>query len=33
MDLARLAEEVAGEPWIFRGEASTDHPLRPGVGA
>jgi hypothetical protein len=31
-DLARLAEETAGEDWIFRGEPSTRNPLRPGAG-
>jgi hypothetical protein len=32
LDLARLAQKLAGEEWIFRGEASTRHALRPGSG-
>ena len=32
LDLASLAEELAGEEWVFRGEASGDNPLRPGAG-
>jgi hypothetical protein len=32
LDLARLAEKLAGEDWIFRGESSARHPLRPGSG-
>jgi hypothetical protein len=32
LDLARLAKKLAGEEWIFRGEASTRHALRPGSG-
>jgi hypothetical protein len=32
MDLARCAEEMAGDAWIFRGEASMRNPLRPGAG-
>jgi hypothetical protein len=32
LDLARLAEELAGEEWIFRGESSARNPLRPGSG-
>ncbi len=31
-ELARYAEAVAGEPWIFRGEPSARNPLRPGAG-
>ena len=30
--LARLAEELAGGDWIFRGERSARNPLRPGAG-
>jgi hypothetical protein len=32
LDLARLAEKLSGEDWIFRGEASARNPLRPGSG-
>jgi FRG domain len=32
LDLARLAEQLAGEEWIFRGEPANDNPLRPGAG-
>ncbi len=32
LDLARLAEKVAGDDWIFRGESSARNPLRPGAG-
>jgi hypothetical protein len=32
LDLARLAEDLAGEEWIFRGEHSARNPLRPGAG-
>jgi FRG domain-containing protein len=32
LDLARLAESLAGEEWIFRGESSNSNPLRPGAG-
>lgn len=32
LDLARLAGQLAGEEWIFRGEASARNPLRPGSG-
>ncbi|HEU4625292.1 MAG TPA: FRG domain-containing protein [Steroidobacteraceae bacterium] len=32
LDLARLAEELAGEEWIFRGEPAHGNPLRPGAG-
>jgi hypothetical protein len=28
----RWAEELAGEDWMFRGESSMQHPLRPGTG-
>jgi hypothetical protein len=31
-ELARFAESMAGEDWIFRGEHSTRNPLRPGAG-
>jgi len=30
--LARLAEELAGEEWVFRGESANGNPLRPGAG-
>jgi hypothetical protein len=32
LDLARLAEELAGGDWIFRGESSDSNLLRPGAG-
>jgi hypothetical protein len=32
LDLAKLAEELAGGDWIFRGESSDSNPLRPGAG-
>jgi hypothetical protein len=32
LDLAKLAEELAGADWIFRGESSDSNPLRPGAG-
>jgi hypothetical protein len=32
LDLARLAEKLSGEDWIFRGDSSCRHPLRPGSG-
>jgi hypothetical protein len=32
LDLARLVEKLAGEEWIFRGEASSRNALRPGSG-
>jgi FRG domain-containing protein len=32
LDLARLAQKLAGEEWVFRGEASARHALRPGSG-
>jgi hypothetical protein len=32
MELAKLAESLAGEEWIFRGESSDSNPLRPGAG-
>lgn len=32
LDLARLAERLAGEEWIFRGEPASNNPLRPGAG-
>jgi hypothetical protein len=31
-ELAAFAEQMAGEPWIFRGEGSTRNSLRPGAG-
>jgi hypothetical protein len=31
-DLAALAEQLAGEEWVFRGERSNANPLRPGAG-
>jgi hypothetical protein len=31
-ELAQIAERVAGEDWIFRGEPSAKNPLRPGAG-
>jgi hypothetical protein len=32
LDLARLAEETAGDDWIFRGESTRTPALRPGAG-
>ena len=32
LELAKLAEELAGGDWIFRGESSDSNPLRPGAG-
>src|SRR3954471_13694853 len=32
VELAKLAESLAGEEWIFRGESSDSNPLRPGAG-
>jgi hypothetical protein len=32
LDLARLAEQLAREEWIFRGEPANGHALRPGAG-
>jgi hypothetical protein len=32
LELAQLAERLAGEEWIFRGEHSDEHELRPGAG-
>jgi hypothetical protein len=32
MDLARLAEQTAGDDWIFRGEPHAGEPLRPSSG-
>lgn len=32
LDVARLAQKLAGEDWIFRGESSARNPLRPGSG-
>jgi hypothetical protein len=32
LDLARLAEQLSGEDWIFRGEPSARNSLRPGSG-
>jgi hypothetical protein len=32
LELAALAERVAGEDWIFRGESSDSNELRPGAG-
>jgi hypothetical protein len=32
LDLARLAEDSAGDDWIFRGESLAGEPLRPGAG-
>jgi hypothetical protein len=31
-ELAKLAEKLTGGDWIFRGEPSARHPLRPGSG-
>lgn len=32
LELARLAERLAGGGWVFRGEAASGNPLRPGSG-
>lgn len=32
LDLAELAERLAGQGWVFRGEPSNSNPLRPGAG-
>ncbi|HEX8755065.1 MAG TPA: hypothetical protein VF745_01905 [Steroidobacteraceae bacterium] len=32
LDLAGLAERLAGHGWVFRGEPSNSNPLRPGAG-
>jgi hypothetical protein len=32
LELAELAERLSGEDWIFRGESSARHSLRPGSG-
>jgi hypothetical protein len=32
LDLAGLAERLAGGEWVFRGEPSNNNPLRPGAG-
>jgi FRG domain len=32
VELAKLAESLADEEWIFRGESSDSNPLRPGAG-